>query len=162
LREIIKRRDRRAMVQIIADNIAYGRPDLASDREGFIGKDFDPKFWTDLEDILSRRCTLRDGRAGSPSLDYQLGGLDSLTTLVARPGAVLRSRPNGRARIIGRLNWHVLLDPEVTRHDDWIKVRLTDGRRGYILMGMGTGSGERVSFQKVDGVWKLRAWVNGD
>ena len=175
LRQIIRRRDRSAMLRILPDRLGYGLPGQAGTRDSFVtawgGKDFRASFWTRLGDILSRGCVIRDGRASLPSLPEQLGRLnrrdprrfDSYTTGIARPGTILRARPSNRSAIIARLNWHILLGPEDTGDDNWIAVRLTNGRKGYVTPAAYHGAiGDRIQFEKRDGSWIMTGWVSGD
>jgi hypothetical protein len=165
LRRIIERRDSPAMVQIISDGIVYGLPGQNAGRDGFLagskGKQLSASFWNRLRDKLKLGCVLRDGRAMSPSFEYQLEGFDTLTSTLARPGAVVRSRPDNRAPIVARSNWLVLTELEDTK-PGWIGAELTNGRKVYIKEGMTAATGERVWFKKLDGRWVLAGWVYGD
>jgi hypothetical protein len=121
-------------------------------------------FWNELGKRLRLGCVMRHDYAMVPSIDYQLidRNLDEYTTLVARPGALLRSRPSKRARIVARLNWHVLLEPE-DAGGDWTSVRLTDGRKGYLHSGQSYGAmGYRFRFEKREGHWALFSAGSGD
>ena len=97
----------------------------------------------------------------SPSFEYQLEGFDTLTSTLARPGTVVRSKPSSRAPIVARSNWLVLTELEDTK-PGWIGAQLTDGRKVYLKEGMTAPTGERIWFEKRDGRWVLAGWVYGD
>ena len=166
LRRIIERRDSPAMVQIISNGVAYGLPGQGVGRDGFLGqskgKPLSAKFWRDLRNKLQLGCVLRDGRAILPSFEHQLpDNIDSLTSTLAIPGAVVRSRPSNRAPVIARSNWLVLTYLEDTR-PGWIGAELTNGRKVYLREGMTAATGSRLWFEKRGGRWIMAGWVYGD
>jgi len=165
LRRIIRRRDSPAMMRVVADDIYYGRPDMGHGRDRFVaswaGKQLGDPSWRELRAILDLGCVLRGGRAFSPSFGYQLKEFESLTSTLAVPGAVVRSRPSKRAPIIARSNWLVLTELEEA-DGDWIGVQLTNGRRGFIEEAMTAVTGITVSFEKRDGRWVMTGWTSGD
>lgn len=169
LRETINRRDFDGLVRIVANDFHYGRPFMGVGRDRFLGswagkQPGDPS-WSELSSILNLGCVMRDGRAWSPSFDDQLNdqnkGYESLTSTLALPGAVVRSGPSDRARIIARSNWLVLTDLEESK-PGWIGVQLTNGRKGFVKEAMMAATGVTVSFEKRDGRWVMTGWTSGD
>jgi hypothetical protein len=154
------------MVQIISEGVAYGLPGQSAGRDGFLagskGAPLPASFWIRLKRKLELGCILRQGRAISPSFEYQLNDkIDSLTSTLARPGSVVRSRPDDRAPVVARSNWLVLTELEDTK-PGWIGAQLTNGRKVYLREGMAAPTGERIWFEKIEGRWLLRGWVYGD
>ena len=166
LRTIIKRRDKAKLMQILADDFWSGRGDVGVRRDGFVaawaGEEDD---WNELGAILDLGCVMRDQRAWSPSFDQQLydprKGYESLTSTIALPGAVVRSRPKDRAPIIARSNWLVLTELEESK-PGWVGVTLTDGRKGFVKETMMAATGMTLSFRKSNGRWVMTGKTSGD
>jgi hypothetical protein len=166
LRTTIKRRDKAALMQILADDFWSGRGEIGVRRDRFVagwaGKEDD---WNELGAILDLGCVMRGERAWSPSFDHQLydqrKGYESLTSTIALPGAVVRSRPKDRAPIIARSNWLVLTELEESK-PGWIGVTLTDGRKGFVKEAMMAATGMTLSFGKSNGRWVMTGMTSGD
>jgi len=169
LRDTIKRRDLSALERIVADDFYYGYPFRGVGRDVFLrslgGTKLGDPSWSTLSNILDLGCIMEDGRASSPSFDDQLyslkKGYESLTSTLALPGAVVRSRPNDQAQIIARSNWLVLTELEQSE-PGWVGVQLTDGRKGFVKEGMMATTGITVTFHKRDGRWVMTGWTFGD
>ena len=168
LRHIIERRDSAALAQIVADDFWAGRPAVGVGRDRFVAawaqKKPDDPSWKELSDILDLGCLMRGKLAWSPSFDDQLyalkRGYDSLTSTLARPGAVIHSRPNDGAPIVARSNWLILTDLEES-DPGWIGVTLTNGHKGFIREDMTAGA-RTLSFYKKDGRWMITGLISGD
>jgi hypothetical protein len=166
LRQIIERRDRSSLIAILAGDFWSGRPAVGADRDRFVAnwtaKQDGAWSWNELRTILDLGCVLYGGRAHSPSFAYQLPDrYESFTSTLARPGAVVRSRPNDRSRVVAKSSWLLLTELEQA-DGDWIGVQLSNGRKGYIKQDMMAGTGVTLSFEKRDGRWVMTGWTSGD
>jgi len=167
LMQILARRDAQGLLRIVAD-------DVHASLGGDVGKrDFialwdlqrprSSKVWGELGTALQLGCTIRGGIATVPSLGGQVGDLDPFETFVAMPGARLRARPHARARLLGRLDWHVLAQVGTWDGGPWLHVRLVDGRSGYVFEPMVRSPiGYRAWFEKRGGRWVMAGFLAGD
>jgi len=153
-------------MQILADDFWSGRGDTGVGRDRFVaawaGKEGD---WNELGAILDLGCVMRGKSAWSPSFGDQLydqrKGYESLTSSLALPGAVVRSRPKDRAPVIARSNWLVLTELEESE-PGWVGVTLTDGRKGFVKDAMMAATGMTLSFRKSNGRWVMTGMTSGD
>ena len=168
LRRTIERRDIQALLSIVAD-------DIHASLGGHVGKkDFielwqldQPRrisrVWKELGEALRLGCTMRDGLATAPSIEDQIGDRDVFETRIALPGAILRTRPSERSRAVARLNWHVLTVRGSSDGGPWVRVRLDDGRAGYVKDALARSPIDyRAWFRKRGGKWIMEGFLAGD
>jgi len=168
LRRTIARRDTAALLAITAD-------DIHASLGGHIGKkDFielwglkqprGSKVWKELGDALRFGCSMRAGVATAPSFEDQLGGdRDAFETRIALPGAVLRKRPVDNSPAVARLQWHILTLDGPWDGGSWVKVKLDDGRRGYVRDALARSPIDyRAWFRKRGRGWEMAGFLAGD
>lgn len=167
LRRTIERHDAAALLAIVAD-------DVHASLGGHVGKkDFidlwglnrprTSKVWKELGEALRLGCTMRDGLATVPSMEDQIGDRDAFETRIALPGAVLRARPSDTGRAIARLDWHVLTLRGAWDGGSWVRVRLDDGRSGYVRDALARSPIDyRAWFRRRAGKWRMEGFLAGD
>lgn len=168
LGRIIARRDRDALLAVLADNVfvhfggGSGRADFIDHWN--LDRPASSAVWTELEEALALGCAREEGMLWAPSLFVQLSDQeDPFAAMVSiRPGAPLHARPNRASPIVERLDWHLLtgLSPEA---DGWIEVALSNGRRGHVRSEDVRGQLDyRAGFARDDGRWRLAFFIAGD
>jgi hypothetical protein len=168
LQRTIARRDVAGLLAVVAD-------DIHASLGGHIGKkDFielwrlkqplSSNVWKELGGALRLGCSMRAGVATAPSFEDQLDGdRDAFETRIALPGAVLRRRPSDRAAVVARLNWHLLTVDGPWDGGSWVRVKLDDGRRGYVRDAMARSPIDyRAWFRKRGGRWEMAGFLAGD
>ena len=168
LRRIVARRDTRAMLSVLADDVHASLGGHIG-KQGFIelwGLEKNARsslVWKELGDALRFGCTMRSGVATAPSFGDQLSeDRDPFETFVALPGALLRERKSDGSPAVARLNWHVLT-LEKWDGGSWVGVKLDDGRSGYVRESMiRSPIGYRAWFHKRGGRWKMAGFLAGD
>ena len=167
LRRTVERRDTKALLSVVAD-------DVHASLGGHVGKkDFielwglkrpgTSKVWKELGEALRLGCSMRNGVATVPSMEDQIGDRDAFETRIALPGAVLRAQPNEKSRAIARLNWHVLTLRGTWDGGPWVRVRLDDGRSGYVRDALARSPIDyRAWFHKRGGRWIMAGFLSGD
>jgi hypothetical protein len=168
LRQAIDRRDAKALLPLVAD-------DVHASLGGHVGKkDFielwrldrprSSKLWEELGEALALGCIIRGGVPTSPSFEDRLGdGRDPFEVRIAMPGAVLRRRPSDLSPAITRLRWHVLTLSGAWDGGPWVRVRLDDGRRGYVREALARSPIDyRAWFHKSGGRWVMAGFLAGD
>jgi hypothetical protein len=122
------------------------------------------KIWKELGDALRLGCSMKAGVATAPSFQDQLGGeRDPYETLIALPGAVLRERPTERSAVLRRLKWHLLMRDGIWDGRPWVRVKLADGRRGYVHEKMARSPIDyRAWFDRRGGRWRMAGFLAGD
>lgn len=172
LTRAVARRDAAFILRIATDDIRYSYGDSGG-RDGFaeywgLARPATSRLWGELGEALRLGCTFDEGlNVVMPSMN-QVGDEDMDTDyqalLVAvRPGAALRAGPSDRSRILARLRWNVVTLEDRDSHRPWERVRLADGRRGYIRRSLFRGFSETSAyFVKQDGRWRMAAFIAGD
>jgi len=167
LRRTIARRDAKALLAVVAD-------DVHASLGGHVGKrDFielwnldqsrSSRVWMELGTALRLGCAMRDGLASVPSLEQQLGERDPFETRLALPGAALHASPGNGSRVIARLEWHVLTLRGQWDGGPWVRVRLDDGRTGYVREALARSPLDyRAWFRKRGGRWVMEGFLAGD
>lgn len=121
------------------------------------------KVWKELGDALRLGCSMRSGVATAPSMEDQIGDRDAFETRIALPGAVLRARPSDRSPAIARLEWHVLTLRGTWDGGPWVRVRLDNGRSGYVRDALARSPIDyRAWFHKRGGRWVMAGFLAGD
>jgi len=120
--------------------------------------------WGELGRALRLGCTLGDGTAIVPAMAGQpIGERDAFETRIALPGATLRRAPSRRARTAALLDWHFLTVTGSRHNDQWLKVRLDDGRAGYVRISETRSPIDyRAWFRKRAGRWTMEGFLAGD
>jgi len=166
LLDIAARHDGRRLLAIVAEDISFsfggeaGRADFA--REWGLATPETSGLWPVLANALVLGCT-RDGEERAAPYFFQRmpEGLDPFTSGVARAGARLyRERSNeGEGAVI---SWAVLAEVTI-ESDGWGRVRLADGRTGYIEAGSVISPIDyRAIFGRRAGQWRMVAFIAGD
>jgi hypothetical protein len=168
LRRTIARRDGVALLAVVAD-------DIHASLGGHVGKkDFielwglkqprRSKVWIELGSALGLGCSMRSEVATAPSFEDQLSSdRDVFETRIALPGAVLRKRPNDRSQVLARLEWHILTIDGPWDGGPWLKVKLDDGRSGYVREALARSPIDyRAWFRKRGGRWQMAGFLAGD
>ena len=168
LKSAVARRDAKALLPLVADDV---HASLGGDvgKEDFIelwglDKPRTSGLWEELGKALSLGCALRGGVPTSPSFEDQMGaGRDPFETRIAMPGAVLRRRPSDRSPVVARLRWHVLTLRGPWDGGPWVRVRLDDGRSGYVRERLARSPTDyRAWFHKRGGRWVMAGFLAGD
>jgi hypothetical protein len=168
----IERRDRDAVLALVANDIEVdfgggaGREEFA--RTWALDRPRASPLWSELRQALSLGCA-RDPAGeyyASPSMYMADESIfpDPFTAAVAiRPDAQLRAAPDAGSALVATLNWHVLTVPEWDRESAWQRVELADGRRGHVRSeDLRSAVDYRAIFERVDGRWRITAFIAGD
>ena len=167
LRRAVAARDERRLLRIVADDIHASLGGHVGKKDFIelwgLGKGGDSRIWPELGEALGLGCTMRDGLATIPSMEDQIGDRDPFETRIALPGATLRARPGASARALARLDWHVLTLRAPWDGGRWLRVRLDDGRTGYVFEPMARSPIDyRAWFRKRDGKRIMEGFLAGD
>lgn len=168
----IARRDAAFILAAATDDIQYSFGDNPG-RAGFarawgLSRPATSALWRELGAALRLGCARDEaGEFWAPSMslvgDEDLGEDFYASAVAVGPGAALHAGPSDTSRAIAPLRWHVV----TAQHDDgesaWVRVRLTDGREGYVRRALIRGFGDyRAVFAKRGGRWRMTAFVAGD
>lgn len=166
----MRRRDAPALLSIIAPEIEFsfggsrGKAEFARDWN-LRGHGTSP-IWSELEAVLRLGCARGDdGTYWAPSLFVQSTGPDDpFTTYVAvTGGAGAYSGRSAEGRPIARLDWDVLEAEDDDGTSLWLRVRLRDGRRGFVRRAdVRSVIDYRAGFQRVRGRWMMTVFIAGD
>lgn len=93
-----------------------------------------------------------------------IGAYDVVTVVGERVN--VRARPNPKAEVIAKLSHKVVKvdwGKAGPRNQTWTKIKLPDGRSGYVLAKYARSPVDyRAGFVKVNGRWMMRVFVAGD
>ena len=167
----IARRDRAFVLATITDNIEVdfgggaGRADFAQTWQ--LDRPETSPLWDELGRALSLGCAHNGpGDFYAPSMFVAGEEVfeDPFTAAVAiRPGAELRSGPDAASSVVATLDWDVLTVPEWDPDSGWQRAELADGRRGYVRSeDLRSPIDYRAAFQRIDGRWRMTAFIAGD
>ncbi|MEO7655371.1 MAG: hypothetical protein ABIS23_06790, partial [Sphingomicrobium sp.] len=131
-------KDSAALQLLVANDIrsSFGGDGGWSEFAASWGLDTDPaasKLWPQLQSLFKLGCapTQAGGRV-LPSLFQDSGeDADPFELVVARPGAGLYAKADGD-RPIATLDWHSARQVDPVGEGDWVKVKLFDGREGWL------------------------------
>jgi len=120
--------------------------------------------WSKLKESLALGCAIRGGVAIAPSLPAQLDPDEDLFDVaLAKPGTAVWSDPRAGGKVIATLDWDVLTVIAWSMSDDFVEVRLPDGRIGHVKAGrLRTAGDYRMTMEKRGGEWRITAFVEGD
>ena len=170
LKQAVERRDGDALLALLA-------PDVLVNFGGETGRDafarqWDLKagspheLWQQLTDILALGCARTGSALIMPSLAAQFDSDDEGVfekLIVVSPAAELRAQPAADSDRIQSLSWDVVTGLERRREDDLVKVRLADGREGWIAGRLLRSPLDyRAVIEKRGGQWMITAFVAGD
>ena len=125
------------------------------------------ELWTQLAKILALGCARSNTTLVMPALALQFDSdsdedvFDKL--VVTSSVAELRAAPDPASARIARLSWDIVTALERRHQDDWVKVQLADGRRGWVsARQLRSPLDYRATVEKRDGRWMISAFVAGD
>ena len=170
LRKAVGNKDVGALKAVTAPDIqiGFGGDDGWKAFAGQWGLAKDPKasdLWKEMALVLARGCAKSmDGGRVFPSNFEDLGDdLDAFEAIVALPGAVLRAKPDAKSASVAKLDWHTAQQLEENVPEEWVAVRLLDGRKGYIDRDdVISPLSYRLAADKKGGRWLITAFVAGD
>ncbi|HET7436586.1 MAG TPA: SH3 domain-containing protein [Thermoanaerobaculia bacterium] len=120
--------------------------------------------WTELAEVLRLGGTMRDGMFWAPYVYSRWPDeIDAFEHVAAIGDSVpVRQQPNATAPIVTTLHWSIVrVLPNAP--DGWRHVKTNDGVEGYVAAsGVRSPIAHRAGFAKVNGEWKLTAFVAGD
>ena len=133
----------------------------------------DSPLWSVLGEILSLGGRFQDGNTFAAPYVYAAFGppWDAFAHgVVVGENVRVRSRPDERASVLARLSFDVVpvtswgdRGPNPADRRGWVKVRLKDGRAGYVAgRYVMSPVGWRAIFAKRAGEWRMEALVSGD
>jgi hypothetical protein len=171
LKQAAEHRDGDALLALLA-------PDVLVNFGGETGRDafarqWDLKagspheLWQQLTEILALGCARTGSTLVMPSLAEQFesdGDEEAFEKLIViSPAAELRAQPAADSARIQMLSWDVVTGVDRRREDHWVKVRLADGREGWIARRLVRSPLDyRVVIEKRGGQWIITAFVAGD
>lgn len=169
LLEAVARRDSDHVLAVVADDMAVdfgggrGRSDFAE--AWGLDRPAGSALWRELEAALRLGCAVaEDGSYWSPSL-FLAPEIDDpfATFLVVRPGAALHAAPDPASAVVATLEWNLLEGVEWQEGDAWWRMRLADGREGYVRAeDLRSPVDYRAGFRRIDGRWRMIAFIAGD
>lgn len=165
----IERKDRKALLDLLADDVLVDFDGSAGRREFARAWNLDRSgaaksaVWRELRTVMRLGCARIDRARVAPSLVGQLSDADQFEKFIAMPGAKLRQTPSDRGRVIATLNFHLVTFREGDAPNGWLRVATSDGRRGYLRRDQMRGALEyRAQFEKARGRWRMTSFVQGD
>jgi hypothetical protein len=169
LASTVQRRDARALLGIVADDVMVDFDSSRGPREFARVWRLDGKrgaqsgIWRELRTVMTLGCAPVGSARFMPSLVAQLGDAEPLETFVALPGAGLRNSPRNHSPVTARLSFHVVKLEGSWPPGTWAHVALSDGRSGYVRSTeLRNALQWRAQFEKVAGRWRLMSFVDGD
>ena len=163
----VARRDTDALLALMDDDLRLtfgGRWGKAEFRAYWLANPEERgKLWHELRDVLSLGCAVKGHSRVFPSMFAQADDLDGFETWIAGPGARLRTRPAINAPVVANLSWHVLTEAGPWDGGDWIAVRTSDGKRGYVHRSAARSPIDyRLIVERRDKGWRITYFVAGD
>lgn len=122
--------------------------------------------WAQMDAVLRLGCARVDSARVMPSLAGQFDGDNDVDvfelSVVTAPGARLRKSHDIEGATIATLAWDVVR-PIANEGDAWTKVRLHDGREGWLRADeLRSPLDYRAVAEKRKGKWMITAFVAGD
>ena len=167
--DAVERRDLAHILSVVSN-------DIQVDFGGGAGGDYfarawaldrpeDSRLWEELGEALRLGCTANpDGRYWAPSL-FGASEIDDpfATFLVIRPDAPLHASANADSPVLANLTWELVEGVDWQESDDWWRVRLSDGREGFIRRSdLRSPVDYRAVFERIDGRWRMTTFIAGD
>ena len=165
----VDRRDAAHVQAVVAD-------DIAVDFGGGAGREYfaeawnldlpeSSALWSELRSALELGCAVaEDGSYWAPSLFLAEGIEDPFAShLVVAPGTALYAEDSNAGEVIARLEWDLVEALDGDEGQAWRHVRLADGREGYVIAHeLRSPVDYRAGFERVDGRWRMGAFIAGD
>lgn len=170
LRRTVARRDSKALLRLLAPDVTVnlggdtGRAAFA--RQWELDRPAKSGVWNELERVQALGCARIEKSRVMPSLHAQFSADNDQdpfeTMIVVSPKAQLRTKRGG-GRIIATLGWDVVTAIEAPDDGDQIRVRLADGREGWLKRTeLRSPLDYRLIADKRRGKWMITAFVAGD
>jgi hypothetical protein len=182
LREIARRRDAKALLAVVVDDIGVGwrgkrgKRAFAKEHELSNRKS---RFWYDLETLIDVSGPYVEwGGYSLPHVFSKLpddagGDLDGVILTDNEP---VRAEPSAVSTVLTTISQEMValdrsFERDYDRHPDdfgpygapWVKIALPDGRKGYVRQeSIWTVAGPRFSIVKIDGQWRITEYTVGD
>jgi hypothetical protein len=166
LLDIVARHDAARLLAVVADDIRFsfgggeGRANFAA--EWSLADPDTSGLWVTLAKALASGCARDEQTMSAPYIFRRFPDeLDAYGSGVAGPAARLyRARSNeGESALIP---WEIL-EEATTDSGGWLRVRLSDGRTGYIEEDHVLSPIDyRAIFEKRDGQWRMTMFIAGD
>jgi hypothetical protein len=168
---IVKRRDAKALLAIIAPTISWnfgGEPDskeaFAKNWKLETGKA--SPIWAELDQIVRLGCFSQG--PDNPTMPHFFGQDTGAASpggaaLVLGPAVNLRAQPSTTSASLRKINWEVVTTVEVSADGLWTKVTTTDGKTGFIRNDYLRGDLDyRIGFERKDKGWVVSFFIAGD
>jgi hypothetical protein len=169
LRLTIEQRDAAALLEIVADDIEVdfgggaGRADFS--RTWALDRPTASGVWDELAEALSLGCAGDgSGELYAPSMAAVSMVEDPFeAAVVIRPGAELRAEPDAASPTLAALDWDIVTVPEWDSEGAWQRIVLADGRSGFVRSDdLRSPIDYRAAFRRLDGRWRMTAFIAGD
>lgn len=135
------------------DGLEFFKRDLANKRNAI---------WDELSTVLDLGGGFETPETFVAPFSYGCGEPGEDVVVVGR-GVHVRSSPRLTAPIVSSVSFAVLHRSDEVSPSNWQPVQLPDGRRGFIAARfVRSPIGYRAYFTKVNGVWRLAAFIGGD
>ena len=167
--DAVERRDSVHILDVVSNDIhvdfggGAGRDYFA--RTWALDRPEDSRLWHELGEVLRLGCAPSpDGAYWAPSLFATTEIDDPFSTfLVIRENAPLHTRPDDRSPMLATLSWELVEGVDWQEGDDWWRVRLTDGREGFMRRSdLRSPVDYRAAFERIDGRWRMTTFIAGD
>ncbi len=165
LLDIVARHDATRLLAIVTDDIRFsfgggeGRANFAA--EWGLADPDTSGLWVELAKALASGCARDEQTMSAPYIFRRFPDeLDVFSSGVAGPGARLyRTRVTDGDSVL--IPWEIL--DEVERDGGWARVRLSDGRAGFVeTIDVLNPTDYRAIFEKRDGRWRMTTFIAGD
>jgi hypothetical protein len=120
--------------------------------------------WNELGKALKLGCALTEGVAVAPSMAHVFpDDADPIDTMVVVKPVTLRAAASDTSRAIAALQWDLLTVEAWDGKSPWAKVKLKDGRLGFLPSdAIRSPIDYRAIFERKGGRWRMTAFVAGD
>jgi hypothetical protein len=163
LRKAVARRDAAGVLELTGpeirtsfgpdDGLEFFKRDLA-DKRGEI--------WDELGAVLALGGVFETPEAFVAPFSFGCGEPGEEVVIVGR-GVRVRSRPHSAAAVLSSVSFAILRVSDREWAPGWRPVQLPDGRQGFIAARFVRSPIDyRAYFTKVNGVWRLTAFIAGD
>ena len=169
LKSAVAKRDGDAFLKLLAPDVLVnfgGENGRAAFAKQWEVKSRTSLLWAQMDTVLRLGCARVDSARVMPSLAGQFDGDNDVDvfelSVVTVPGARLRKSHDIDGTTIAMLAWDVVR-PIANEGDAWTKVRLNDGREGWLRADeLRSPLDYRAVAEKRKGRWMITAFVAGD
>ena len=162
LKDVLKRKDRDALLAMLAPNIDVGIRDMSGSGAFFTAwglADRDASVYGVLTQILSMRGVWVDSQFCGPYVGVQFpADLDRTKhQVVLNPDVRLRATQSTTGRVVATLAYDIV--EVLERGPEWTKVRTVAGAEGYVPIAyLYSPAGYRACFAKnAEGAWQIQS-----